>query len=86
MEAMSVRMSFLEVWSLAASLTVPYERQSRYRNGQEACRNSEKIRRCFKTQVHDHFPSNPFLLSITKVWVHNGLEIQHKMEEKKKKK
>ena len=67
MEAMSVRMSFLEVWPLAASLTVPYERQSRYRNGPEACRNSEKIRCCFKTQVHDRFPSNPFVLSITKV-------------------
>ena len=87
MEAMlSVRMSFLKVWSLAASLTVPHEWQSRYRNGQEARRSSEKIWHCFRTQVHDHFPSNPFFLKVTKVWVHNGLEIQHKMERKKKEK
>lgn len=44
MEAMlSVRISFLKVWSLAASLTVPYERQSRYRNGQKVRRNSENL-------------------------------------------
>lgn len=27
-----------------------------------------------------------FFLKVTKVWVHNGLEIQHKMERKKKEK
>lgn len=90
MEAMlSVRMSFLKVWSLAASLTVPHERQSRYRNGQEARRSSEKIWHCFRTQVHDHFLSNPFFFELQKCgfimdWKFNAKWNKRKRKNEKK--